>query len=124
MSDPHALYGWTIGIDASPEWIFVRIDSQADAIATPAVAQCVWDAVEQHQAVRLVVEIDHRVTVSSHLIGQLVLLHKRVHRSGGVLRLCDLSVTAQQVLKVMQLADRFPNYATREDAVLGRRPGL
>ena len=63
-----------------------------------------------------------RDTASSYLVGQFILLHKRAHLSDGVMRLCGLTPENYRVIKLMQLANRFPNYSDREHAVMGYRP--
>jgi hypothetical protein len=51
-----------------------------------------------------------------------VRLHKRVTTQGGMVRLCGLSEASQDVLRISRLADRFPAYRNRTDAVMGYRP--
>ena len=57
----------------------------------------------------------------SDLIGQLVRLNKQVQEQGGVLRLSGLSPRNQEVLRLSQLDDRFPQYADREAAVMAQQ---
>jgi hypothetical protein len=114
--------GWAMQADISPEWLFVRLVYTRPAPdAAPPVAERVWSLAEQHQLCRFVLEIDPEVRLTSHLVSQLILLHKRSHKSEGVTRICGFTEDQYQVLRIMSLATRFPNYATREDAVLGRQ---
>jgi anti-anti-sigma regulatory factor len=115
--------GWQMDVDRGPEWLFFRLKHPDSATgSTPALAENIWSVAEQHFIYRLVIEFDELELLHSYLIGQLVLLHKRVFAQGGVVRLCGLSPQNYQVLETMRLADRFPNYANRSDAVMGYRP--
>jgi anti-anti-sigma factor len=115
--------GWQLDVDQQSEWLAVRLLSpQPDATDTPLLAEGLWELLQQRNTQRLVLQLDEIQVLFSYLIGQLVLLHKRLHVHGGALRLCGLSEHNQQVLRLSRLDDRFPPYATREDALLDRRP--
>ena len=112
--------GWDLAVDVSSDWIFVRLHKDSrDAEHMPQLAERVWSIVEEHQKFRLVMELDDSVLLTSHLVGQIVLLHKRLHQQSGVVRLCGLTRINYQVLEIMRLHTRFPNYLTRENAVMG-----
>ena len=112
--------GWDLAVDVSSEWIFVGLHKDShDAEHMPQLAERVWSIAEEHQKFRLVMEFDEGVMLTSHLVGQIGLLHKRLHRQSGVLRMCGLTKMNYQVLVIMRLHTRFPNYLTRENAVMG-----
>lgn len=112
--------GWELSVDVSPEWLFfVLCRNGAPADLTPPLAEYVWSIAEKHSVYQFVLELGTCVALSSHLVGQLVLLHKRSCQHGGKLRVCGFTKDNQEVLHVMNVAPRFPNYRTREDAVLG-----
>lgn len=75
----------------------------------------------QHFTNRIVLELDEIHCMRSSLIGQIVLLQKRVDNDGGLLRICGLSENNQQVLRLSQLGSRFSSYPNHADAVMGRR---
>lgn len=117
--------GWELATDLSPEWLFVRLVRRwehAQYEPEPDVANLVWATAEQHGLKRIVFELDGNAPLTSFVIGQLILLHKRASLSDGVLRLSGLTAEHYHVLELMLLNDRFPNYASREDAVMGRTP--
>ncbi len=114
--------GWQIHLDFSTDWIFVRIEKLGDESVVPPISQSLWAVAEERQIHRWVVEMASPVWMNSYLIGQLILLHKRATLEGGTLRLCGLSDDNHRVLRLMSLGERFPNYATREDAVMGHLP--
>ena len=56
--------------------------------------------------------LDHEVSLEPRAFALLCLLVQN-H---------DRLVSKDEVLEIMQLARRFPNYRSREDAVMGRKP--
>ncbi len=115
--------GWNIQLDRGPDWLFVRLIGEApfdsDGID---FSDRVWVLLQQQFSHRLIIEMDQVDWLRSHLIGELVRLHKRIYTAGGVMRLCGLSDNNQEVLRSSRLAERFPQYANREEAVMGYRP--
>jgi anti-anti-sigma factor len=114
---------WTIELERGPDWLFVRLRSprQGDTHEVN-LAETVWDKMEQSFTSRVVLEMDEVRLLRSWMIGELVKLHKRVCAAGGMMRLCGLSDSNQDVLRLCRLEDRFPQYRTRTDAVMGHRP--
>ena len=88
------------------------------------VAESIWSIVEQYRVYRVVLELDQVNLLHSYLIGQFVLLYKRLHSHDGVLRLCGLSPNNESALHTCRLDSCFPNFAHRGDAVMGHRPTL
>jgi hypothetical protein len=113
---------WVLRYDVSPEWLFFRLDPDPAADPLAPLAERIWETAATHKIYRIVMELDSGVMLTSHLAGQLVLLHKRCHEAKGVARICGLNAASYEVLKIMRLHDRFPNYPTRHDAINGRRP--
>lgn len=117
----HASNDWEFEVEGGEEWLFFRLrNCTGEEEPTTTLGQRVWDVAEQRSVYRLVIELRDDVMLSSALIGQLVLLHKRCHQKSGAMRLCGVSATNYQAIETMRLADRLPNYRTREDAVAGR----
>ena len=115
--------GWPLTVERGPDWLFVQLERpSSDADHEPPLAGRIWELLRQHFVNRLVLELDEVDRLESHLVGQLVLLHKRIHTDGGMMRVCGLSPSNQQVLKLSRLADRFPNFADRDTAMAGFRP--
>ena len=115
--------GWRLELDFSSEWLFLRLYCHGyDAESSPPLAERAWSIAEQYDINRIVIEVDHETLLSSYLVGQFILLHKRAHLSDGVMRLCGLTPENYRVIELMHLSDRFPNYPDREHAVMGYRP--
>jgi anti-anti-sigma factor len=116
-----------MGVERGPGWVFVSVHPPQDYPAieepvlpeAPSLAEDVWDILQQHMVDRVVLQMDGVDFVSSRLIGQLVLLHKRIHNAGGIIRLCGLTPHCEQALKSAGLAGRFPHYDRLDDAVRG-----
>ena len=115
--------GWSMDLDRGPDWLFVRLRPPAKGIGAEFdLAETIWEKLDQAFCYRLVLEMDDVPRLQSWIVGQLVLLHKRICSHGGMMRLCGVSNGNQQVLRCCQLEDRFPQYANRTAAVMGHRP--
>ena len=114
--------GWHVELaDRGPDWLFIRLSVDADAYYEASdVADRIWSLVQQHFVYRVVLEMDEVPFLSSHVIGQLVMIQKRVLQHGGALRLCGLSPSCQDVLRICRLITVLPAYESRSDAVMGR----
>jgi anti-anti-sigma regulatory factor len=115
--------GLNFEVDRGPDWVFVRLNQpDAATVETPPIAEAIWGLLEQSFVYRVVLELDKIQLLRSYMIGQLIMLSKRVHAQGGVLRICGLSSTNEEVLRCCQLAGQLPNYRDRSDAVMCSRP--
>ena len=115
--------GWSADLERGPDWLFVRLHGSLPFDTQGMdLADRVWKMLEQGLAHRLVLELDEIDLLRSHLIGELVRLHKRVCSRQGVMRVSGLSDSNYDVLKASRLHYRFPRYGTREEAVRGYRP--
>jgi len=115
--------GWNFQIERGPDWLFVKLRSPnlPDDHSAP-LAEVLWSILEQHFTYRVVLELEDLNFLQSYVVGQLVMLQKRVHAHGGVLRVCGLSEMNRKVLESCHLNQCFPNFADREDAVMHPRP--
>ena len=118
-----AISGWKLEVERGPDWLFVRLQGPPSGDTEgEQLAEQLWSLLEQHFIHRLVVELDDVPALRSCLIGQLVLLYKRIHQKGGMLRICGLTEQQRQALRSTRLDDRFPCYGTRAEAVMGGLP--
>jgi len=106
-----------IEVDRGPDWLFVRL--HPDQQRLDQVADRLWSVLNKHFIYRLVLEMDDVEMIPSQLMGQLVMLQKRVLQHGGALRLCGLSPQCEQALHFCRLDQALPHFANREDAVHG-----
>jgi anti-anti-sigma factor len=115
--------GWDVNVERGPGWLFVRVPSpEGLAGEETKLAERLWELLQQSFFRRLVVELDDMPRLSSYVVGQLVLLHKRISTQGGIMRICGVSPECQEVLRLHRLNDRLHPFRDREEAVLGR-PG-
>ena len=117
--------GWQLEVDRGPGWLLVRLKSPDEGASdTPPLAEELWSLLRRHFVCRLALELDEIGLLDSHMLGQLVLLDKRIREHDGVMRLCGLSSFNQQVLRLHGLDARFPTYGDLEEAVMGcsRKP--
>jgi len=112
--------GWKLHIDPSAEWLFFRLTSDTPrAMGEPAVAEAIAREAAKSGIKRIVLELGDDVILYSFLVGQVVSLHKRMLLEKGMFRLCGLSSDNADVLRVLNLAERLPNFRNREAAVMG-----
>ncbi len=115
--------GWELKVDRGPDWLWVKVcHPDPDCSDTPPVAEQLWSLLERHFIYRLVLELDDVDLLNSYLLGQLVLLQRRIRERDGLLRLTGLSPHNQQVLRTHGLGGRFPVYADLTEAVMGCSP--
>jgi anti-anti-sigma factor len=112
--------GCDLDVERGPDWLLVRVRSlEFDGNEPPPLAERLWSLLEQHFTRRLVLELDQIKVLNSRLIGQLIVLYKRIQQHDGVLRLCGLSPYNRRVLHSCCLDDRLPAYDNRVEAVMG-----
>jgi anti-anti-sigma factor len=110
---------WDFEVERGPDWLFVRPRRlRASSDESPPFAEQVWALLEQHFTHRLVLELGEIKYLDSYLVGQLVWLYKRIHTHDGIMRLCELSAANEEVLHACRLDGHFPQYRTREEAVM------
>jgi anti-anti-sigma factor len=115
--------GWGIDVERGPDWLFVHVTGPiANPVHEIPLADAVHALLEQHFTHRVVVELDDMPVLFSQIIGELVLLQKRVHSDGGLLRLCGVSEAAKQALQTTRLTGVLPCFPDRSAAVMGDRP--
>lgn len=104
-------------VDRGPGWLFVRLHPDPESIE--GIADRLWKLLDQHFIHRLVLEMDDVDFMPSMLIGQLVMLHKRILQHDGAFRLCGLSKQCEEALHICRLDQALPHFTCREDAVRG-----
>ena len=114
--------GWQLEVERGPDWLFVRPLPPERIEDGGNLADEVWALMRQHQTHRVVLEMDQVGYLPSMLIGQLIVLLKRVHQLGGVMRLVGVNSECQYAIDLCRLGSPLASYATRAEAVLGRLP--
>jgi anti-anti-sigma factor len=111
---------WNYDVQHASEWLLVRVHGPPHGDADgAALAEHIWQLMQQHQANRVVVDLSDFKILRSVVVGQLVQLHKRVFTSGGIMRLAGLSDDKYSVLVACRLQDRFRQYGTAAEAMRG-----
>jgi len=104
-------------VDRGPDWLFVRLKPDYDQLDD--LADRLWSLLNQHFIHRMVLEMDEVDFLPSMLMGQLVMLHKRVLQHEGSLRLCGLKSECADALHMCRLDQALPHFDCREEAVRG-----
>lgn len=99
--DPQAR-GGHMRIERGPDWLFVRLDSDARRAATnsePALADGIWDVLQENHAHRVLLELDQIDAIDDDLIATITSLAGRIRSAGGLMRLCGLSEVDLRMLR-------------------------
>ena len=116
---------WQIDVQRGPDWLFVRLlppEQGGLAIDAEGLAEMVWEVVQQHFCYRVVLELDRVNLLYSSLLGQLILISKRIYSHQGILRMSGMSQNNLDVLRTCRLEAALPSYLNRGDAVMGHNP--
>ncbi len=116
--DAAQMLGTVMKIDRGPDWLIVKLHPTDEPYDN--MADRLWSLLNQHFVYRLVLEMDYVDFLPSQLIGQLVMLHKRVLKHGGALRLCGLSSECIEALHICRLDQALPHFASRNEAIRGQ----
>ena len=100
-----------------PDWLIVRVE--IDREDADHFAEMIWELVEKHFVYRLVLEMDNVEFMPSVMMGQLVMLQKRLLQHEGSLRLSGLRPECEQALRFCRLDHTLSHFGTLEDAVNG-----
>lgn len=110
--------GWVIECEILGGWVCVDLHTPGDTFHdSPALAEGVWRVLEERALGHLVLDLKRVERLSSWLIGQLVVLHRRLLTHGGQMLVCGLSEGNRAVLRMMGLAERFANFESRHAAL-------
>lgn len=114
-----------LDVERGPDWLLVKLGASTENEADKSgLADTLWRLLGQHFTYRLVLDCEQVDLLDSTLIGQLLLLERKVRKQGGLLRLCGLADVSQQALHQCRLDGRLPHFTSRNQAVLGHRPAL
>lgn len=115
--------GWSLDVERGPDWLFIRLHCDPDHMwDTPPLAETLWSLLERHFAHRLVLECDDLSIMPSELLGQLVLLQKKIVTHGGQLRITGLSPAMREALHISRLDQCLQVCSDRAEALMGDRP--
>ena len=100
-----------------PDWLIVRV--RVEPHEADQFAERIWELVEKHFIYRIVLEMEAVEFMPSVLMGQLVMLQKRLLQHEGHLRLSGLSADCEQALRFCRLDHTLSHFDTRADAIHG-----
>ena len=100
-----------------PDWLIVRVRVEPHEAA--GFADRIWALMEKHFIYRLVLEMDEVEFMPSVLMGQLVMLQKRLLQHEGALRLSGLRPTCEEALHFCRLDHTLSHFDSCVEAVQG-----
>jgi anti-sigma B factor antagonist len=116
----HVIEGFKLSVDRGPNWLFVKLrPKRRFAEDVPQIADELWSIATRHFIYRVVLELEELGRMPAELTEQLVILQERLMQCGGSLRICGLPADCVEELCDSHLDVALPNFATRQDAVLG-----
>lgn len=66
---------------------------------------------------RLLLNFQRVTSMATHMLGELIVLHKKMKTAGGRLALCGLNRDLREVFEVTKLTLIFPLYDTEQEAL-------
>lgn len=105
-----------VRVERGPGWLYVKLMPRDGDLQV--VADEIWALATRHFTYRIVLEMDEIAFLPSILMGQLVMLQKRLLQHGGSLRIAGLSAECSEALHLCRLDHVLPVFNNREDAVL------
>jgi anti-anti-sigma regulatory factor len=102
-------------VERGPDWLFVRLDGDLCRAGRPepALADGIWEALQENHAHRVLLEFDQVEAIDDDLIATITALASRVRSAGGLMRLCGLSEVDLRTLRARGGANvaHFPSRA-------------
>ena len=108
-----------VGVEQGPEWLFVRLAPPVAGHPRRGgdLAQGIWELVEEHRAVRVVVELDGIESIDEALLDGLAAVGQRLACQGGFARVCGLSGDNLAAFEACGSAEHLPHFSCRREAV-------
>ncbi len=122
VADPHATQARAgrgqLHIERGPDWLFVRLDGDHCRAGRPepALADGIWEALQENHAHRVLLEFDQVAAIDDDLIATITALASRIRSAGGLMRLCGLSEVDLRMLRARGGAN-VAHFASRAAAV-------
>lgn len=109
-------------IERGPDWLFVQV-ADVDGERTGHLAESLWEAIREHGASRVVLELDRVEHVDEALGDAIAEIGTRVRDAGGLIRICGLSPAKLSRLRSVPAVSAVPHFDSRSEAVGTRRCG-
>jgi len=113
---------WELAAERGPDWLFVRLESSPGARGMEQLVEAIWGMIREHQASRVVIELDRLPALDDDLVGAIAEIGSRVRGEGGLIRACGLSAEAAGS-EQLTAATAVPCFGTRSEAVGTRSVG-
>lgn len=81
------------------------------------IGQELFRLIEQEGCRRMVLDFARVEVVSTHMLGELLVLHKRMRAAAGRLALCEFRPSLREVFEVLKLPAVLHTYDTEDEAL-------
>ena len=92
-----------------------------DEVAIMEIGDQLASLVSQTDLPKLVLDFQNVGHMSSSALGMLVTLRRQINDKKGVLRLCNIQPTIQEIFTITRLGEIFEIKSSRDDALEGFR---
>ncbi|GEM_PF-591737 len=114
--------GWAIEVERGPGSVFIRVKSGESLDPPEDFAQEILQAVEQHFASRVFLDLRDVQVVGSRLLAHVLEINRHICQQGGLLRVYGLNEFNRRVLAISGLDGLIPCYPDRREAVMAGEP--
>ena len=89
-----------------------------DEITIRNITDALFSVAQENAPVKMVLNFERVIHMSSNTLGSLIRLHKSVEESGGLLKLCGIKPNLQEMFVITKVNKIFEIYDTEEAALL------
>jgi anti-anti-sigma factor len=110
--------GWAIEVERGPGSLFIRVKSGGSIDPPEDLSQEILQAVEQHFASRVFLDLRDVQVIGSRLLAHVLEINRHICQQGGLLRVYGLNEFNRRVLAISGLDGLIPCYPDRHQAVM------
>jgi len=110
--------GWALAVKRGPNILIVEVKcSEEETPDDLELADRIWSLLQQHFTNRLVLDLREIQVLDGHLPQELRRLNELIRQANGVIRICGLSKSNQDIYRQTLPEKQLPVYRTPADAV-------
>jgi hypothetical protein len=110
--------GWDLTIKRGPDLLIVEVKcSGGETPEDLGLADRIWSLLQQHFTNRLVLDLTEIEVFDGYLPEELLRLEELISDAHGVIRICGLSESNQEIYRQSLPEKQLPVYRTPADAV-------
>lgn len=115
LSDFHSEY-FDVACQGEIAVVTISVQQLTDESNVEVLGNDLFSLIEQHGQRKIILRLAYVSYLTSSVLGKLISLHRRMHRSDGHLVLCELQPEVREVFELSRLIDYFKIVDTLADA--------